>query len=645
MAMKNTQHTYSNRVLVVDDDLLIIDEYVRCLGEDFGSDRATTTLSDLEKVLFGEETDEQGGAKFEVHSRNQGEAAVEAVADAIKAGSPYSIVFLDIRMPPGMDGIEAAKKIRLLDRNVNIVIVTGSVSPEPENLGKVIPPADKVFFFKKPFHSVECRQLAAALCGKWHSDRALRNANEELEKRVEERTAALQKIAYFDLVTKLPNQLLLIEELKALIEKAEDTIGDTVVILFDIDRFSFINETMGYDAGTELLCSIGKRLTRTFCDDSGRQNAVVGRFGADEFAILVPRIESESEIRDVTEIIRETVEAPFLINGRELFLTASIGVAWHPVHGRDAKSVFRCAEAALHRSMRTLKGPITYYHSEMRYRARYKFDLAVEFRKAIESGQICAHYQPQQCTVTGDLAGLEALARWTRPDGSMVPPSDFVPLSEEIGISDLLFESIMRSVCTDVASWREQRDWKIPVSVNLSAHQLRNRDLVGLIAGILQSKGVDQKLINLELTETVLLEDLTIAQPLLEELAAFGVGIHIDDFGTGYSSLSYLAKLPVQTLKIDQAFIAQLSESSANNRVVEAIVALGKAMKLDVIAEGVETDQQYAIVRQLGCNLAQGYFIARPMPADQLLKWVDGYQDTQSMKQQTTIVDIDVNTK
>ena len=143
----------------------------------------------------------------------------------------------------------------------------------------------------------------------------------------------------------------------------------------------------------------------------------------------------------------------------------------------------------------------------------------------------------------------------------------------------------------------------------------------------------------------MLLEDLTIAQPLLEELAAFGVGIHIDDFGTGYSSLSYLAKLPVQTLKIDQAFIAQLSESSANNRVVEAIVALGKAMKLDVIAEGVETDQQYAIVRQLGCNLAQGYFIARPMPADQLLKWVDGYQDTQSMKQQTTIVDIDVNTK
>jgi len=639
--MNELDQTSMNRVLVVDDDAMLINEYLRCLGENFEPDEAITTLTDLEKVLFGDETDERGGAKFEVDSRNQGEAAVEAVQAAIAAGNPFSIVFLDIRMPPGMDGIEAAKQIRMLDPNVNIVLVTGSVSPAPENLGKQIPPADKIFFFQKPFHAVECRQLAAALCGKWHADLALRNANEDLEQRVEERTAALQKLAYFDVVTRLPNQLLLIEELKTLIEQAEETDGDTVVVLLDIDRFSFINETMGYEAGTELLRSIGNRLSRTFCDDEGHRMAVVGRFGADEFAILVPGIINDSEIRELAELVKDTVEAPFLINGRDLFLKASIGVAWHPVHGRDAKSVFRCAEAALHRSMRALNNTITYYHSEMRYRARYKFDLEAELRVAIENDQIFAHYQPQQCTVSGDLAGVEALARWTRPDGSIVPPSDFIPLSEEMGISDVIFESIMRSVCADVAIWREKTNWKIPVSVNLSAHQLRNRDLVSLIQGILQSENVDKKLINLELTESVLLEDLTIAQPVLNDLAAFGVGIHIDDFGTGYSSLSYLAQLPVQTLKIDQAFVAQLSESEANNRVIEAIVALGKAMKLEVVAEGVETDQQYAIVRRLGCDLVQGYFIARPMPADQLLTWVDGYEDTQSIKKSSTIVDID----
>jgi len=639
--MIDTNHTSTNRVLVVDDDAQLIGEYVRCLGEDFEPDAATATLGDLEKVLFGEETDDKGAARFEVHSRNQGEAAVEAVKAAIDAGEPYSIVFIDIRMPPGQDGIASAKQIRELDPNVNIVIVTGSLNVDPDNLGKEIPPADKVFFFKKPFLGAECRQLAAALCGKWHADMALRQVNEDLERRVEERTAALQKIAYFDMVTRLPNQLLLIEELKSLISRAEDTEGDTVVVLLDIERFSFINETMGYDSGTELLRSVGNRLSRTFTEEMQGQRAIVGRFGADEFAVLMPGVDSDMDIRDLAERVKSTVEEPFLINGRDLFLKAAIGVSWHPVHGRDAKSVFRCAEAALHRSMRSLDIAITYYHSEMQYRARHKFDLEAELRGAIESGQITAHYQPQQCTRTGNLAGVEALARWTRPDGSMVPPSDFVPLSEEMGISDLLFESILNTVCADVVRWREEGGWDVPVSVNLSAHQLRNRDLVSLIKRILIEAQVDKKMINLELTETVLLEDLTIAQPVLDDLAKYGVGIHIDDFGTGYSSLSYLAQLPVQTIKIDQAFVAQLSDPDATTKVVEAIIALGKAMELEVVAEGVETDEQYAIVRRLGCDLVQGYFIARPMPADQLRTWRGGYEDTESLKHGSTVVGID----
>jgi diguanylate cyclase (GGDEF)-like protein len=630
-----------NRVLVVDDDAHIIGDYLRCLGEDFEPDTATSTLGDLEKVLLGEEPDEESMSRFEVHSRNQGEAAIEAVEAAQMRGEPFSIVFIDVHMPPGLDGIGAAKRIRELDANVNIVMVTGSLGIDPDVLGKQIPPADKVFLFKKPFHGAECRQLTAALCAKWHSDMALRQANEELEHRVEERTAALQKIAYFDITTRLPNQLLLTEELKSLISRAEDMVGDTVVVLLDIDRFSFINETMGFESGTELLRSIANRLSRTFADEDNAKRAFVGRFGADEFAVIMPGVESENDIRDLAERVKQTVEDPFLINGRDLFLKSAVGVAWHPVHGRDAKSVIRCAEAALHRSMRNLDFAITYYHNEMRYRARYKFDLEGELRGAIEAGQVIAHYQPQQSTRTGEVAGVEALARWVRPDGSIVPPSDFVPLSEEMGISDLLFEAVLNTVCTDVAKWRELDGWDVPVSVNLSAHQLRNRDLVSLIKSILMQAQVDKKLINLELTETVLLEDLTIAQPALNDLASYGVGIHIDDFGTGYSSLSYLAQLPVQTLKIDRTFIAQLSEPEANTKVVEAIVALGKAMDLEVVAEGVETDQQYAIVRRLGCDLAQGYFIARPMSAAQFRAWCIGYEDTQSLKHGSSVVDLE----
>jgi diguanylate cyclase (GGDEF)-like protein len=639
--MADLHETTTNRILVVDDDALLIDEYLRCLGEDYEPDSATSTLSELEKVLFGDETDETGAARFTVETRDQGETAVEAVEDAIRTGKKYSIVFLDIRMPPGIDGIEAAKRIRKLDPDVNIVIVTGSVSAEIDNLDAEVPPADKIFFFKKPFHAAECRQLAAALCGKWHADMALRSANEELEQRVAERTAALHKLAYFDPVTRLPNHLLLLDELQAMIDKAEDSDGDSVVVLLDIERFSFINETMGYDAGTELLRSVGNRLTRALCEENKGSRAIVGRFGADEFAVLVPGVDNDTAIRELAEQVQALVEEPFLINGRDLFLKASIGVAWHPVHGRDSALIFRCAEAALHRSMRSLDGAITYYHSEMSYRARHKFDMEAEFRGAIDNGQIKAFYQPQQCVRSGELAGVEALARWIRADGTVVLPQDFIPLSEEMGISDLLFETILSDVCDEVANWRDDGGWDVPVSVNLSAHQLRNADLVSLVKKILARNEVDRKLINLELTETTLLEDLTIAQPILDDLSKLGVGIHIDDFGTGYSSLSYLAELPVKTLKIDRTFIAKLVDSESNTRVVQAIIALGKAMDLGIVAEGIETDQQYAIVRKLGCDLVQGYFIAKPMAAASFRRWVDGHEDTQSLKHGSTVVGID----
>ena len=622
--------TSTNRILVVDDDAMLIGEYLRCLGEDFEPDNATSTLGDLEKVLFGEDTDEKGAAKFEVQSRNQGKSAVEAVKKAARAGSPFSIVFLDIKMPPGIDGIEAAKQIRGFDSNVNIVIVTGSLGAEPEDLGKQVPPADKIFFFRKPFHAVECRQLAAALCGKWHADLALRHANEVLEQRVAKRTAELHRLAYFDPITDMPNRLKLLDRLQFMIDHAEGSEGGTAVVLLDIERFSFLNETIGYESGTELLKAIGNRLKRMLDARQDRYKPVVGRFGSDEFACLVPAISNEDVLQEIVQAVKKTVEEPFLVNGRDLFLKASIGIAWHPAHGPDSKTVFRCAEAALHRSMRRLESGITYYHSEMRYRARHKFDMEVEFRTAIDSGQITAFFQPQLCLRSGVLAGVEALARWIRPDGTVVTPADFIPLSEEMGISDVLFEAILRNVCGAVASWRADGDWDIPVSVNLSAHQLRNSKLVALIKSILQQNKVEQKLINLELTETVLLEDLTIARPVLKDLSKYGVGIHIDDFGTGYSSLSYLAELPVQALKIDQSFVGRLTESETNARVVQAVIALGKAMGLEVIAEGVETEQQMEMVRAFGCDLAQGFLIAKPLPADEFRQWCVSVTGTDS---------------
>ncbi len=616
----------TNRILAVDDDALIIGEYLHCLGSNFEPDSATSTLGDLEKVLFGEDTDEKGAAKFEVHTRRQGAAGVEAVAEAVREGNPFAIVFLDIRMPPGMDGVEAAKRIRALDPNVNIVLVTGSMSPEPENLGRDIPPADRIFFFKKPFHALECRQLAAALCGKWHADLALRRANEVLEQRVLDRTAELHRLAYFDPVTRLPNRLKLIDELQQMIDRTGKDDGGTAVILLDIERFSFLNETLGYHSGTLILRALGNRLRTMFADEVPR--VVVGRFGADGFCCLVPRCRNEAAVAEIVERIKANVQEPFPVEGRDLFLKASMGIAYHPAHGRDSATVFRCAEGALHRSMRRPDGRITWYKSEMQYRARHKLAMEAELRQAIENAEITAYFQPQVNLQSGELAGAEALARWVRPDGKVISPADFIPLSEEMGISDLLFECIMHKVCGAVGRWQRAAAWHVPVSVNLSAHQLRNRKLLAVIKAILQEYSVGQKLINLELTETALLEDLTVARPMLNDLSAFGVGIHIDDFGTGYSSLSYLAELPARTLKIDQSFVARLTESANNERVVQAIIALGKAMDLEIVAEGIETGQQLERLTQLGCDLGQGFHIEKPLPETEFLAWCRNHAPT-----------------
>jgi diguanylate cyclase (GGDEF)-like protein len=607
---------------------MLIAEYLRCLGEGFEPDEATATLGDLEKVLFGDETDSTGAAKFDVQSRSQGETAVEAVRDAVKTGAPFSIVFLDIRMPPGIDGIEAARRIREIDPNVNIVIVTGSLTPEPENLGAEIPPADRIFFFKKPFHAIECRQLAAALCGKWHADLALRRANEILEQRVWERTEALYKLAYFDPVTQLPNRLKLVDELQAMIDKAGSPDVDTATVLLDIERFSFLNETMGYDAGTNLLVAVGKRLIRACQDLPHAQRCIVGRFGADEFACLIPCVGDTALLEGFVESINECIEAPFLVDGRDIYLKASIGVAWHPVHGRDAKTVFRCAESALHRTMRHPQRSVTYYHSEMGHQAKHEFDRQSELRQAIDNNEIITWFQPQLSLTSGKIEGVEALARWQRPDGSILLPAEFVPLSEAMGISDMLFEAVLGYVCSKVAEWKRNFSWDVPVSVNLSAHQLRNHALLEIIKATLDRQGMEESLLNLELTETVLLDDLTIAEPVLRDLSDYGIGIHIDDFGTGYSSLSYLADLPVHTLKIDRSFVERLTESDTNSRVVQAIVGLGKAMNLSVVAEGVETEQQLLMVTKYGCDLAQGFFIGKPMSEPDFIDWCHAVDQT-----------------
>lgn len=609
----------TKRILVVDDEQAIIEEYQRAFGKEAGGDN-TILLKELDQELFGTRADDDSAVEFAVNAVTQGERAVEEVASAIEAKEPYQIIFMDVDMPPGMNGIETAKQIRRIDQDVNIVIVSGATGLAPSELAGQIPPVDKLFFFQKPFHTVECRQLAIALCGKWVSDKALQRANIELEGQIEQRTAQLHELAYFDATTGLPNRIKLLDKLENFLAAEDDVpklVDETILfVVLDIERFSFINETMGYELGTELLQEIGRRLRSLV-----REHDIVGRFGSDEFAVVLRNFSSEREPRMSVLRIEELFQQAIEVAGRKVFLDCAIGIAKYPEHGDSPEEVFRCAEAALNRSKRHMLRQTVYYDRTMGDIAKRKFTLEQELRVAIESREIQPFFQPQCTLETGQWSGAEALARWIKPDGSVVSPADFVPLAEETGLSDALFQSMFDQVSEYVADWQCE-SWAIPVSINMSPQQLRNPELQRSINSVLAITGVTPHMLKFELTESSLMENLDRGVQVLSSFRDLGIGIQLDDFGTGYSSLQYLADLPVQALKIDCSFVWRMSEGENYARVIAAIVALGHALNLTVVAEGVETVEQLERLRNFQCDIVQGYLLSKPLPADAFLETI-----------------------
>lgn len=600
------------RILVVDDEQAIIDEYRRAFAAETEDDN-TVLLQALDQELFGTQQETASSVEFSVACASQGEQAVKEVARAIAANEPYQIVFMDVDMPPGINGIETAKQIREFDQDVNIVVVSGAAGLEPGELAGQIPPVDKLFFFQKPFHTVECRQLAIALCGKWYSDKALQRANTELEGQIQQRTAQLHELAYFDATTGLPNRIKLLDRLEGIVaddsessKMADETI---LFVVLDIERFSFINETMGYQLGTELLQEIGLRLQGLV-----REHDIVGRFGSDEFAVILRNFSSEREPRLSVHRIEELFQQAIEVSGRKLFLDCAIGIAKYPEHGDTPEEVFRCAEAALNRSKRHMLRQTVYYDRTMGDIARQKYTLEQELRVAIESREIQPFFQPQCALATGQWSGAEALARWIKPNGNVVSPADFVPLAEETGLSDALFQSMFDQVSEHVAHWQHE-PWAIPISINMSPQQLRNPELQRSINSVLAITGAMPNMLKFELTESSLMENLDRGVQVLSSFRDLGIGIQLDDFGTGYSSLQYLADLPVQALKIDCSFVWRMSEGENYARVIAAIVALGHALNLTVVAEGVETGEQLEKLRNYRCDIVQGYLLAKPLPA------------------------------
>ncbi len=427
-------------------------------------------------------------------------------------------------------------------------------------------------------------------------------------------TDQLSHQAQHDALTGLPNRLLFQDRLGQALAQAQRKKHQVAVLYMDLDRFKQINDTLGHSSGDELLRQVAGRL-----NDCIRKSDTLARLGGDEFTVVVTELNDSQDAMRVAKKLIETMRVPFQVEGRELFVSVSLGISIYPDDGLDAEALMANADVAMYRAKDMGRDNFQWFAAEMNAMAKERMDLESQLRHALELGQLSLHYQPQ-CGANGEIQGFEALMRWQHPTLGMVSPARFIPLAEESGIIVQMGDWALREACSQTVAWRKAGHPSLRISVNVSAVQFKRADWVDTVRGALKDTCLEPDALELEITESLLLQSVMVTSANLFELRDLGVGVAIDDFGTGYSSLSYLHKLPVTTLKIDQSFVREIGINPVEGReeapIVRTIIALAHNLGMTVVAEGVETEAQRELLLRLGCESLQGYLLHRPLTVE-----------------------------
>ncbi len=434
------------------------------------------------------------------------------------------------------------------------------------------------------------------------------------KKQAEARTHYL---AHYDPLTELPNRLLLEERLKQSLTAAQSNSWLVALLHLDLDRFKNINDILGHDQGDELLKAVAQRLTAAV-----RDSDTIARFSSDEFAVLLSNIGSPNNAEQVTNKILSALADPFSLDGQEVFVTSSIGIALYPLDGDSKDSLIRNADIAMGHAKAQGGSTYRFYSSDMTVVASQRLAMETGLRRALEREEFVLHYQPQVSLQTGQIIGMEALLRWQRPDNGLVAPAEFIPLLEETGLIIPVGEWVLRSACAQNRAWQLDGLPPLSVAVNLSARQFRQSNLAAVVNQALLDAGLAPGQLELEVTESIMIQDAQTTITTLTQLHNLGIQISIDDFGTGYSSLSYLKRLPISKIKIDRSFVRDICIDPDDAAIANAVISLGHSMKMRVIAEGVETAEQLDHLRAQGCDEIQGYFFSRPLPAADFAKLI-----------------------
>ena len=551
---------------------------------------------------------------FDVEEAENGVIALSAFRNR----RPH-IVLLDVVMPE-LDGYRTCRAIRQLPEGEHTTILMMTGLDDVDSINEAFD-AGATDFITKPMNYLILGHRVRYMLRTMQAFESLRESRRQI-----------RHLAYYDSLTNLPNRRLFGDRLNHSLEIARRENHLVALLFIDLDNFKRINDTFGHTVGDNLLQAVARRLLHalrksdTVSRNTEGYHLSLSRLGGDEFTVLLEHLKRVEDVAKVARRITETLSAPFLFGKEEVVITPSIGIAVYPHDGKDNEELIKNADTAMYCAKDEGRNNYQFYTASMNASSFERLSLENNLRKALDREELQVYYQPKIDLARHKVSGMEALMRWNHPDLGMISPDEFIPLAEQTGLIVGMGEWVIRTVCRQMQEWVSAGQTGLKVAVNLSARQFRQDNLVDVISDVIRETSLDPQRLELELTESVIIDDLEASRGTLAELKAMGIRISLDDFGTGYSSLRLLKELPIDSLKIDQSFIRDITSDVDDAAIVSTLISLAHNLKLRVIAEGVETGKQLEYLRVKKCDEAQGYLIARPMTADAFENWIQEHR-------------------
>ncbi len=647
----STANQNPRRVLVIDDNPSIHED-IRSIFQT----PDTLQLDTLTSQVLGRDTEPQQPdttIPVRIDSAYQGREGLDAVVSALKRGEPYELAIVDMRMPPGWDGLETIERLWQADPSIQVVICTAFSDYQWSHINDRLGHRDSLLVLKKPFDAVEVAQMVYALTTKWRSAQALEAKNQRLIqaigqlseeiKRRSDTEQVLQHQVMHDALTSMPNRTYVTNQVERCVLKAKREPGYRFGLMFiDLDRFKYINDSLGHRAGDDLLVMVANRLQEArhlICTTPNVEDMVAARLGGDEFVVLLAGVENESALIEQSQSLHETLTGVYMVDGHEIPVQTSIGVVLCGSEYDDVGLVLRDADTALYAAKENGRARYALYDQAMHTRVARRMLLERELRHATERGQISLAYQPIVSLDHGRIIEFEALLRWSHPELGVISPAEFLPVAEETGQIIELGEWVLIRACEQYKHWvRNVPNLQdLIMSVNVSPVQFAVADFPKDVYAVIKQTGVDPSKIQLEVTETAIMSNRDRVIEQINQLADMGHPIAMDDFGKGHSSLACLHEMPFSILKIDQNFVKQIDIQGKYINTIKAVVEMSHNRNITVVAEGIETVAQLSQLQAVECDLGQGYLFSpavSPKQAEDMLRFPPKWSDVTDLGEQ-----------